>query len=114
LLIGAHDIPPILRSAADAPYQIASPVGCEALDQEIARLDEALGPDVDAESPEEPGVVERAVTGAVRGAIPYRWALRWMIGAESKERAFAEAVQAGTARRGFLKGMRRGLACGKR
>ena len=47
----------------------------------------------------------------MRGAIPYRWVLRWMIQAGRLDRELRQAVLAGTARRGFLKGVQRGLGC---
>ncbi|MFN3511460.1 MAG: hypothetical protein ACK41C_00305 [Phenylobacterium sp.] len=112
LLTGATDIPPALAAAKDGPYVLAQPAACATIEIDISALDVELGPDLDASDAEgDPNVVERAMTGAIRGAIPYRWALRWMIGAERKERAFQEAVLAGTARRGFLKGVARAMGC---
>src|ERR1700739_286616 len=40
-------IPPALLEASDDPYARPSPLGCETLGIELARLNDVLGPDVD-------------------------------------------------------------------
>jgi hypothetical protein len=91
-------------------------VDCFALAREIASLDDLLGPDVDI--PVDPkagsGLDDRAghaLSSALRGAIPYRWALRWLTQAGAQDQQLRHAVMAGAARRGFLKGMRLAMAC---
>ncbi|MGZ6016659.1 MAG: hypothetical protein ACXWKM_13025, partial [Phenylobacterium sp.] len=52
-----------------------------------------------------------AFGSALRGAIPYRWALRWLTQAGDMDKQLRQAVIAGAARRGFLKGMRLAMVC---
>ena len=109
--------PPELKAVAAAPYALAVPPDCAGMAQEIKQLDELLGPDVDvlaevlSRSQTLGRAADRAIVGAVRGAIPYRWVLRWMTQAGKLDRELRQAILAATARRGYLKGVRRGLAC---
>lgn len=110
--VAGAETPPVLKAIAAAPYEMKPPGDCESLAREITELDALLGPDVDilAKSDQD-GAAERVIMGAVRGAIPYRWVLRWMTQASKKDRELRLAVLAATARRGYLKGVRQGLAC---
>ena len=81
-----------------------------------SRTSDKGGPDVDI--PVDPkagsGLEDRAghaLSSALRGAIPYRWALRWLTQAGAQDQQLRHAVMAGAARRGFLKGMRLAMAC---
>lgn len=114
--ITGADTPPALKIIAAAPYAVPPAMDCTALASEIASLDALLGPDVDI--PIDPkagaGLDDRAghaFGSALRGAIPYRWALRWLTQAGDLDQQLRQAVFAGTARRGFLKGMRLVMAC---
>lgn len=107
--------PPALKTIAAAPYALPTPADCGAMGNAIVALDTLLGPDVDVlADPKIRASLEyqtgRALGSAMRGAFPYRWALRWVTGAGRLDRELRQAVLAGTARRGFLKGM--GLAMG--
>ncbi|MBZ8142229.1 hypothetical protein CLD22_20285 [Rubrivivax gelatinosus] len=115
-------IPEALSAAHKAPYRLPEPPGCEATAAEIAALDEALGPDLDAPPGAERGLIERggdaagdAAIGVVRrtaeGVIPFRGWVRKLSGAERHSREVAAAVTAGAARRAFLKGWRLASAC---
>ena len=107
--------PQALKLVAAAPYALPPAIDCAALSREIASLDDLLGPDVDilADPKAEARLDEasRALGSALRGAIPYRWALRWLTQAGDRDKELREAVLAGAARRGFLKGMRLTMAC---
>ncbi len=109
--------PPELKAVAAAPYVLATPPDCAAMAKEILQLDDLLGPDVDVVAVAETSsgamarAADRAIVGAVRGAIPYRWVLRWVTQAGKLDRELREAILAATARRGYLKGVRLGLAC---
>lgn len=108
--------PPALKAVAAAPYALSAPFDCGAMALEIVQLKALLGPDVDDLAVETRDgamgrAAERAITGAVRGAIPYRWVMRWMTQAGKLDRELRQAILAATARRGFLKGVRLGLAC---
>ena len=109
--------PPELKAWAAAAYVRAAPPDCAAMAKEILQLDDLLGPDVDVVAAAETRsgamarAADRAIVGAVRGAIPYRWVLRWVTQAGKLDRELREAILAATARRGYLKGVRLGLAC---
>jgi hypothetical protein len=114
--ISGGETPPQLKAVAAAPYAAPAPADCAAIDREIGGLDALLGPDVDvlADPKARAGLDDQAgqaLGSAVRGAIPYRWVLRWMTGAGRLDRELRQAVLAGTARRGFLKGMRLSASC---
>jgi predicted methyltransferase MtxX (methanogen marker protein 4) len=112
--ISGADTPPALQAIVTAPYALPSPSDCVVVAHEIADLDELLGPDVDAPPPAKADLEHsagQAFGSAVRGAIPYRWVLRWMTQAGRLDRELRQAILAGTARRGFLKGIQRGRAC---
>lgn len=112
--ISGPETPALLQAIVAAPYAVPSAPDCVAMAKEINSLDELLGPDVDAPPAARGGLDQaagRALGSAVRGAIPYRWVLRWMTQADRQDRALRQALLAGTARRGFLKGIRQSLAC---
>ncbi|MGZ6017879.1 MAG: hypothetical protein ACXWKO_04350, partial [Phenylobacterium sp.] len=114
--ITGADTPPALKIVAAKPYAVPPAVDCAALDREIASLDALLGPDVDilADPKAGAGLEDRAghaFGSALRGAIPYRWALRWLTQAGDMDKQLRQAVIAGAARRGFLTGMRLAMVC---
>lgn len=101
-----------LRSAAKAPYAVPTTGDCPALAAELAALDAILGPDVD-KAAQKPDAAGELVAGAVRSAfsLPFRGVVRRLTGAEQRDREMREAVRAGTARRGFLKGLAYNAHC---
>jgi len=115
------DIPAVLREAHAAPYRTASPAACAALRVELASLDEALGPDLDA-PPEQLDAGDKlgkaagaAVVGAVartaEGVIPMRGWVRKLSGAEHRQQEIQACTQAGMVRRAFIKGVLAAGAC---
>jgi hypothetical protein len=104
---------PVLARAAKGPYAAEDPVPCAAVAAEIAELDAALGPDLDARGEAETGAAEAIIFGALRGALdlPFRGIIRRVSGAEKRDRVQARAVLAGMVRRGFLKGLARAAGC---
>ena len=111
-LIG-HSIPAELKTAKADPYAAPAAPACETIPREIAALDEVLGPDAD-----EPAVhvkmtarAESLVFQGVRTMIPHKDVVRFVTGANRKDKALNEAAMAGWARRGFLKGMEVNLGC---
>jgi len=117
-------IPPVLRAARNAPYEIPADRSCQALGQLVQTLDAALGADLDTVPPAgDPGLVERgaseggnAAVGAVRsaaeGLVPHRAWVRKLTGAERYSREVAAAIAAGTIRRAYLKGLGEAAGCG--
>ena len=104
------EVPPKLQAIQDAPYSLSGLGKCAAIIREITELDAVLGPDVNetvdksrAKKREETaGRVAGSVAGSV---IPFRGLIGEVTGANAERRRYAEAVYAGTVRRGFLKGV---------
>ncbi|MBP2158904.1 MULTISPECIES: hypothetical protein [Asticcacaulis] len=112
------NIPQILLDAMSRPYDLAGLDRCEAISDEVRKLDALLGPDLDEPPPpadessmrEKGGrMANKAAVGAVRGAtrsiIPFRGLIRQMTGAEKHQKLVDEAIQAGKSRRAYLKGV---------
>lgn len=110
-------IPTVLLQAEAHPYDLRNLNHCATIGAEIARLDEALGPDTD-EPPSPDGaflseraadVAASAALDAIRDAttdfIPGRSWIRRLSGAEQHSRHVQSAIQSGRMRRAFLKGV---------
>ena len=110
LAISGQDTPAALQALVAAPYALRSPRDCAAMARAISDLDGILGPDVD-ELAAARNDSSQAFDSAMRSVIPYRWVMRLMTQAGRRDRDLRLAVLAGTARRGYLKGVRQGLAC---
>ena len=112
-----EEIPPILLEAVAGPYSVAGIGRCPAIAAEIARLDEALGPDLDAViQAEDEGLGDQAADAAadatldavrdtVTDFIPGRSWVRRLSGAHRHSEQVKAAVRAGLQRRAFLKGI---------
>jgi hypothetical protein len=102
--------PELVRNAAAAPYDVKGMDACEPLSAAIAALDTVLGPDVDLPAQPDKGGL---LSGALRGALglPYGGMVRWVSGAEQREKAYQRAVMAAEARRAFLKGRASAMKC---
>jgi hypothetical protein len=110
-LIGP-ETPAALREVVLHPYATPDPADCPALIAAIAALDAALGPDFDVEvRGDRSKAVGDAAKGAINGLVPYGDILRWATGAKARQKARAHAVLAGTARRGFLRGLALSKGC---
>ena len=116
------EIPPILLQAVNAPYDVEGMGRCSAIKAEVARLDEALGPDIDAPSVEASmsdktadaaaDATLEAVRDTVTDFIPGRSWVRRLSGAHRHSQEVKRAVQAGLQRRAFLKGVGHQKRCG--
>jgi hypothetical protein len=111
LNIDKREIPAILIEAQQRPYELDDGKRCQALIREIGQLDEVLGPDLDLPEEERSRISAGRVAKTVVGSfIPFRGLIREVSGANDHDRKVRAAIQAGLARRGFLKGV--GLARG--
>jgi hypothetical protein len=114
-------IPGVLLEAKSDPYARPQPVGCETLSVELARLDDALGPDIDIAQPKKSRLNQgetftlnagaRAMKDITEGWIPMRSWVRYMTGAEQHSREVTSAVSAGSVRRAYLKGLAQSEGC---
>lgn len=108
-----EDIPAVLHEAVASPYSVAGLGRCSAISAEVARLDDALGPDIDVPSTDSGASVDQQAAGlaldAVRDTatdfIPFRSWVRRLSGAAQHSRQVQAAVRAGLVRRAFLKGV---------
>lgn len=109
--ISKTKIPPVLQSAASAPYSSADTQSCGSIAAAVRRLDGALGPDVDVPGKargEGAAVAAIAARTAVNTLIPGLGLVRVITGADKEQRRAEAAVYAGSVRRAYLKGL--GLA----
>ncbi len=117
LNVRREQIPTVLLQAQANPYDRRNLNQCTTIGAEVARLDEALGPDRDEPPvPDNPTLNERgqealaeAALDAIRNAttdfIPYRSWVRQLSGAQARSRVVQDAVEAGRLRRAYLKGL---------
>ncbi len=110
-------IPTVLLQAQANPYDRRNLGQCTTIGAEVARLDEALGPDRDEPpAPDSPTLNERAqdalaeaaldaIRDAVTDFLPYRSWVRQLTGAQARSKTVQDAVEAGRLRRAFLKGL---------
>jgi len=114
-------IPHVLLEAVSDPYARPTPVTCEALATELARLDDALGADFDAPKVQRStmdrgagfaaGAGAKAMKDLTEGWIPMRNWVRYMTGAEQHSKDVQGAISAGQARRAYLKGLAQSEGC---
>jgi hypothetical protein len=117
------DIPEILEIAKKKPYLMPADPNCSTIAFEVQKLDEVLGPDLDAPVSEtDPSLLDRGTeaaentaVGALRstaeGLIPFRGWVRKLSGAERYSKRVSSAIAAGSMRRAFLKGVGASQAC---
>src|ERR1700722_964764 len=116
-------IPPVLIEAMGDPYARVSPATCDQLATEIRRLEFALGPDLDAPINTErlsnftrgKGQARDAALDAMRSTvqdyIPFDGYIRIVSGASTHDHRVLAAIQAGSVRRAYLKGMGEAQGC---
>lgn len=108
-------IPPLLAEARADPYALDGLRTCRQLAEAIAALDEVLGPDFDSPSEQRGSRAGRiAAAGGrsiVNSLIPFRGVVRELTGSAAADRRLNEAIDAGIARRGFLRGIHHQRGC---
>ena len=111
-LTGA-DVPPLLATIKADPYKAPAAPACDTVPAEILAIDDLLGPDLD--TPPEPDDNKKSLVskgeGVARSLVPYGGVVRFVTGANKKDKELREAVMAGYARRGFLRGIESSLKC---
>lgn len=109
-------IAPVLVAAQAAPYSTAGHGRCAGLNVEVARLNDALGPDIDDVSAQSTaqkrnraiGNTTRSVVGSL---IPFDGVVRQISGANAADAHRAVYVYAGSVRRAYLKGYAAARGC---
>ncbi|WP_419252334.1 hypothetical protein ACN2C6_13220 [Caulobacter sp. ErkDOM-YI] len=104
-----RDTPPILEEALADPYTLKGLKTCVQLAGEVRKLNEALGPDyIVGNEVKESRAGKLAAAGGrtvINSIIPFRSLVREITGAAPAERHLNAALDAGLARRGFLRGV---------
>lgn len=112
LNIRKDEIPTVLLIAQTSPYDIAQMGRCSQIAAAVGELDALLGDDIDLPQKGEerisPGRVAQSVVGSF---IPFRGVVREISGANDQRRRMDAAIQAGVARRAFLKGYGQAKGC---
>ena len=107
-----REIPPVLIAATEDPYARSDTRTCRQVIDALSDLDIVLGPDFDADSETGRRVdAGRLAKGVVASFIPFRGVVREVSGAAGAERRYNAAVDAGIARRGFLRGIAASRGC---
>lgn len=101
------DLPPLLRTAADAPYDDTGLTSCARIAGQIGEIEALLGPDIDTGVTEEDSDAVAIASDALRGLVglPFRGVVRRLTGAHDRDTEIRRAVLAGMVRRGYLKGL---------
>ncbi len=107
------EIPAVLITAREKPYNLGGMTRCTAISAEIAQLDAVLGDDIDLTRDDGGSNISvgTAAQSLVRSLIPFGGLIRELSGAGSQERKWNEAIYAGSARRAFLKGIGQQRGC---
>ena len=112
LNLSKSEIPALLIEAQRAPYSLQGLGKCSQLVAAVEEFDRVLGPDLDLPQAERDRFSEGRIAQWVVGSfIPFRGLIREISGANKNERELAAAIQAGLARRGFLKGVGAARGC---
>lgn len=108
-------IPDVLAEASQDPYSLNRLRTCRQISAALTKLNEALGPDFTPGPHEgENRVGKLAAAGGktvVNSIIPFRGLIREVSGAAPAQRRYERAIDAGFARRGFLRGVHRTRGC---
>ena len=110
-----REVPPILQKAYDDPYSLKGLKTCKALSAEVTALNGVLGPDyIVGNAYKENRAGKLAEAGGktiINSLIPFRGLVREVTGAAPADRQMNAAVDAGLARRGFLRGVHLKQGC---
>jgi hypothetical protein len=110
-----REIPPILDKAREDPYSLKGLKTCKQLAAEVTDLNLVLGPDykVGNELKENKAgkLAEAGGKSVINAIIPFRGVVRELTGAAPADRRLNAALDAGYARRGFLRGVHAKQKC---
>jgi hypothetical protein len=108
-------IPPVLAGAIADPYGAAGTQSCAAIATSLRGLNAVLGPDfvagADTNENRASKIAEAGGKTIVNSLIPFRGLVREVTGAAPAQRRLNAAIDAGYARRGFLRGLQVARKC---
>jgi hypothetical protein len=112
LNIRKEEIPQLVIDAQLKPYDLNGLKSCRQIAAMVGQFDAVLGDDLDLPQVEgdrvSPGRVAQSVVGSF---IPFRGIIREVSGANDQRRRMQLAIEAGMARRAFLKGVGQERGC---
>jgi hypothetical protein len=112
--IKTRRIPEVLELARGDPYSMTGLRNCTAISTKIGDLTKVLGADFDTPEDRRPNRGRQAANvgrSVVQSLIPLRGVIREVTGAAGAQRQWDAAVDAGIARRGFLRGIAKSRGC---
>jgi hypothetical protein len=112
LNIRKEEIPQLVIDAQLKPYDLNGLKSCRQIAAMVGQFDAVLGDDLDLPQVEgdrvSPGRIAQSVVGSF---IPFRGIIRELSGANDQRRRMQLAIEAGMARRSFLKGVGQERGC---
>lgn len=114
--IDKSSIPEALGKASEDPYALKGLKTCKQINAAIADLNAVLGADFSTETEKQKEnragkIAEAGGKTVVNALIPFRGLVREISGAAPAERRLNAAIDAGYARRGFLRGVQTSRKC---
>ena len=113
--VSRREIPPPLVKAAEDPYSLKGLKNCRQIAVAIGELNDAIGPDFSGPTAyRENRMAKLAAAGGrtvVNSIIPFRSLVREVTGAAPADRRLRAAINAGFARRGYLRGVHATRGC---
>lgn len=107
-------IPALLLESAKDPYATAGTGRCAQISASIAALTSVIGPDFSmTPTGKKPNIAAVGGAAVVNSLVPFRGIIREISGASAQERRENAAIDAGIARRGFLRGLQEARKCQK-
>jgi hypothetical protein len=111
-------IPAVLQDSLEDPYRRPTPANCSGIIDEVSRLNDALGDDLDADEVKTVSMGGRAkeealnaIAGLASDVIPFRGWVRKITGAERHDKTVQQSIAAGAVRRAYLKGLGEARGC---
>lgn len=112
LNLDKKDIPQVLIDATEQPYDLTGIRTCAQIRGKVLELAQYIGPDLDLPQQERDRISALSVAKwFVSSFIPFRGLIREISGANDHEKKVQAAIQAGIARRAFLKGTGHSKGC---
>ena len=105
-------IPPLLVKVSENPYTTEGTGSCAQLSSSIAALTRIIGPDFSSSpAANKTNMAKIGGTAVVNSLIPFRGIVRAVSGSSAAEQRKNAAIDAGVARRGFLRGLQVARKC---
>ena len=105
-------IPPLLAKVSENPYTTDGTGSCAQIASSIAALSNIIGPDfTGSPTRNKKNMAKIGGSAVVNSLIPFRGIVRAVSGAAAAQQRLNAAIDAGVARRGFLRGLQVARRC---